>query len=131
MGAWTKVVTHPLGLAGFALFLVFGYLAKAKRNDERRWLAPAAVVLALAALAGGILLSYVQGPKPLPQPAQAVQAASPSKQQTNSNVQQTSTGEGSPNVQGVQGDVTITVDQSTGKTSTKKPTEKKPKPASQ
>jgi len=48
-------------------------------------------------------------------------------------VQQTSTGAGSPNVQGVQGDVTITVDQSTGKTSTEKekPAENKPKQENQ
>jgi len=45
----------------------------------------------------------------------------------NSNAQQTSTGEGSPNVQGVQGDVTITVDQSNGKTAVQKPSDKKPK----
>jgi hypothetical protein len=49
------------------------------------------------------------------------------KQQTNSNVQQTSTGEGSPNVQGVQGDVAITVDQSSGKTEAQKPPASKPK----
>ena len=49
------------------------------------------------------------------------------KQQTNT-VQQNSTGEGSPNVQGAQGDVTITVDQSKGKTEVQKPPEKKPKP---
>jgi hypothetical protein len=42
-------------------------------------------------------------------------------------VQQISTGEGSPNVQGVQGDVTITVDQSKGKTEEQKPPVKKPK----
>jgi TIR domain/IPT/TIG domain len=48
-------------------------------------------------------------------------------------VQQTSSGAGSPNVQGVQGDVTITVDQSTGKTRTekKKPAENKPKQENQ
>jgi hypothetical protein len=131
MGEWTKVVTHPLGLAGFALFLVFGYLARAKRNDERRWLSPAAVVLALVALAGGLLIAYRQAPQPAPLPVQAAQPQSapqpPAKQQTNNNVQQTSTGEGSPNVQGVQGDVTITVDQSKGKTETQKPPAKKPK----
>src|SRR5271157_249610 len=53
MSEWTKVVTSPLGLAGFALFLVFGYLAKLKRSNERRWLAPLAVFAAIAALVGG------------------------------------------------------------------------------
>jgi hypothetical protein len=127
MGEWTKVVTHPLGLAGFALFLVFGCLARAKRNDERRWLSPAAVILALVALVGGLLIAYRQAPKPAPQPIQAIQPQPPAKQQSNSKVQQTSTGEGSPNVQGVQGDVTITVDQSQGKTEAQKPPAKKPK----
>src|SRR5271166_1026245 len=126
MTSWTKVVTEPLGLAGFALFLVFGYLAKVRRNDERRWLSPAAVALALLALVGGLLIAYKQLPQPSPQPA-TTQTQPPAKQQTNSNVQQTSTGEGSPNVQGVQGDVTITVDQSKGKTEAQKPPAKKPK----
>ena len=39
MSEWIKAVTHPLGLAGFALFLVFGALGKIKSKDERRWLA--------------------------------------------------------------------------------------------
>jgi hypothetical protein len=128
MTEWTKVVTNPLGLAGFALFLVFGYLARAKRNDERRWLSPAAVALAVVALVGCLLIAYKQLPKPSPQPVQAIQAQPPVKQQTNNNVQQTSSGEGSPNVQGVQGDVTITVDQSKGKTEAQKPPAKKPPP---
>jgi hypothetical protein len=127
MGAWTKVVTEPLGLAGFALFLVFGYLAKLKKNDERRWLSPVALAIAAVALIGGLALAYVQTPKPSPTSTQTSKPAAPVQQQTNQQVQQTSTGEGSPNVQGVQGNVTITVDQSTGKTKTetKKPAEQK------
>ncbi len=58
---------------------------------------------------------------------QTSQSSAPTRQQTNQQVQQTSTGEGSPNVQGVQGDVTITVDQSKGKSETETPAEKKPK----
>jgi len=128
MSEWTKVVTHPLGLAGFVLFLVFGYLAKTKRRDERRWLSPVAFAIAAVALIGGLVLAYVEVPKPVPPSVQTSKPAAPTQQQTNQQVQQTSTGEGSPNVQGVQGDVTITVDQSTGKTKTetKKPAEKKP-----
>jgi len=65
-------------------------------------------------------------------PAEVKKAATPPQQQTNSNVQQTSTGAGSPNVQGVQGDVTITVDQSTGKSTTaQKPAAQKPKSENQ
>ena len=116
MSEWTKVVTSPLGLAGFALFLVFGYLAKVKKSDERRWLAPIAAFAALSALVGGLALAYFQIPKPVPPSAQTNTPPAAKQPQTNSNVQQTSTGQGSPNVQGVQGDVTITVDQSKGKT---------------
>jgi|SRR5271157_1916873 len=128
MSEWTKVVTQPLGLAGFALFLVFVYLGRAKRYDKRRWLSPAAFAIAAMALIGGLVLAYVQVPKPVPPSVQTSKPAAPTQQQTNQQVQQTSTGAGSPNVQGAQGDVTITVDQSTGKTKTetKKPAEKKP-----
>jgi hypothetical protein len=131
MSAWIKVITQPLGLAGFALFLVFGYLAKATKNDARRWLSPVAVGLAVTALVGGLLIAYRQVPEPKPQQQQAIQTPPSAKQQTNSNVQQTSVGQGSPNVQGVQGDVTITVDQSKGKTETQKSAKSDPKPASQ
>ena len=132
MNQWIKVVTEPLGLAGFALFLVFGYLAKAKSKDERRWLSPIALVIAAIALIGGLSLAYVRSPKPAPAPVEVAKPQIPARQQSNQQVQQTSTGAGSPNVQGVQGDVTITVDQSTGKTTTEtqKPAEKKPKPES-
>lgn len=127
MTEWIKVVTQPMGLVGFALFLVFGYLAKVTRHDERRWLSPAAVGLALIALVGGLLIAYKQIPQP-PQPTPTVQTTQPAQQQTNSNLTQKSSGQGSPNVQGVQGDVTITIDQSSGKTKTdtKKSAEKKP-----
>jgi hypothetical protein len=129
MADWTKVVTQPLGLTGFALFLVFGYLARAKSSDERRWLSPVAVAVAVVALGGGLVLAYLQMPKPAPPAAQTVAApaqsvAAPAKQQTNQVVQQSTTGAGSPAVQGVQGDVTITVDQS-GATKVQKPAQKK------
>lgn len=50
MTEWAKVVTSPFGLVGFALFLVFGYLARLKKADERRWIAPTVMFLAVAAL---------------------------------------------------------------------------------
>ena len=124
------MVTQPLGLTGFALFLVFGYLARVKSNDERRWLSPVAVAVAALALTGGLVLAYLQTPKPtsLPQtiatPAQTV--AAPSQQPTNQVVTQSTTGPGSPAVEGVHGDVTITVDQSVGQAKPKKPAPKQP-----
>ena len=132
MSEWTKVVTQPLGLVGFCLFLVFGYLAKVKRHDERHWLTPVAVALAAVSLIGGLTLAYLQTPNPQAPVIQTTNPPAPSPQQTNK-VQQTSSGPGSPNVQGVQGDVTVTVDQSNGKTTTtttKKAAEKKPPQAS-
>ena len=106
---WAKVVTEPLGLAGFALFLVFGVLSRLKAKDERRWLGPLAAAMAVIALAGGLLLAYLKAGTTL-QPASTIQ---PPQTQTNT-VQQTTTGKGSPIVQGVQGDVTVNVDQSEG-----------------
>lgn len=124
MTPWIKVVTEPLGLAGFALFLIFGYLARVKRNDRRRWLSPAAFAIAAVALIGGLVIAYTKVPKSVPPSVQTGDPRAPSQHQTNQ-VQQTSSGAGSPNVQGVQGDVTITVDQSTAttKTEVKKPAE--------
>ena len=114
MNAWIKVLTHPLGLAGFALFLVFTLVAKAKQRSERRWLSPAAVLIALVALLGGLSLDYRQlsidtqsTPKVGTSPAQA---SAPLQQPVL--VDQHTTGPGSPAVNGVTGDVTITVDQS-------------------
>jgi hypothetical protein len=124
MADWTAVLTHPLGLAGFALSLVFGYLARVKRTDERRWLSHAAVVSAVAALTGGLFLAYVQTSKPASELVRP--GTGPVQQQTNQ-VQQSTTGPGSPAVQGVQGDVTITVDQS-GEAMPKKTAPKQPPP---
>lgn len=128
MQDWTKVVTEPLGLAGFALFLVFGVLSRLKRKTELRWMGPVAAGMAILALAGGLTLAYVKTARQAnPVVSQPAAAAAPT--QTNQQVQQTTKGAGSPIVQGVQGDVTITVDQSTGstkKTPDAKTTDKKP-----
>jgi hypothetical protein len=99
MPDWINVVTHPLGLTGFALFLVFGYLVKVKRDDERRWLSPAAVGLAAVALAGDLILAYVQAPNHVTSPAQSPVQSNvvPAQHQTNQ-VQQSTTRPGSPAV---------------------------------
>jgi hypothetical protein len=126
MNEWAKVVTQPLGLAGFGLFLIFRYLARVTRRNERRWLSPVAVGLATVALIGGFALAYEQTHKP-PVPSIQTSNQPPVPQQTNK-VQQSSSGNGSPNVQGVQGDLTITVDQSRDKTSINKVVKKTEKP---
>lgn len=125
MSEWTKVVTDPLGLAGFALFLVFGLLAQLKRREERQWVARLAAGMAIVTLAGGMVLAYFKTARPAVSPPQSSSAPVRPQQQMNQ-VQQTTTGPGSPAVQGVQGDVTITIDQSSGKTGTKTPPQNKP-----
>jgi hypothetical protein len=71
MSPWVKVVTHPIGLAGFALFLIFGYLSRrtavTTRVGARRahtaqpsWQTPALFGIAALALVGGLLLAYAQ-----------------------------------------------------------------------
>lgn len=129
MREWTKVLIHPLGLTGFALFLVFGLFAKFKQRDQRRWLFLAAILMAFIALLGGLSLAYVQirgTVTAVSSTQKSSTAPSPAQQQTNQ-VQKTSSGPGSPNVQGVQGDVTITVDQSSGRTEPHKTATKKDK----
>jgi hypothetical protein len=95
MGEFTKVVTQPLGLAGFALFLIFGLVARVKRNDERRWIFPVSLVMAVAALVGGLGLAYRHDANKLPSVIQV-------------------TGPNGTNINGAQNS-TINIDQSTDK----------------
>lgn len=109
MPDWTKVVTEPLGLTGFALFLVFGLLSKLKGKDERRWLPVLAGALAFVALLGGLGIAFFQverksavsAPITNPQPPSAIQTGSIS-----------TTGNASPVVVGSSGQTTVNVDQS-------------------
>jgi hypothetical protein len=94
MGNWIKVVTHPLGLGGFALFLLFTILSKQKKkNTGMRWALYAA---ALAALVGGIAIAYHQ----------VGEASLPKQQQMKIGIiEQDSSGNQAVNAAGVQGDV--------------------------
>jgi hypothetical protein len=58
MAPWTKVVTHPLGLAAFALFLVFVFLGSKRRSKRPAWLSTVAFGLSAVALFGGLTLAY-------------------------------------------------------------------------
>jgi hypothetical protein len=58
MSSSAKVAIHPLGLTGFALFLVFSFLGKNRQRKKPTWLTPVAFAMAVAALAGGLFLSY-------------------------------------------------------------------------
>jgi hypothetical protein len=55
-----RIVTHPLGLAGYALALVFGVIAKFGPSEQWPWLPPVAVGLALLCIIGGLILASRQ-----------------------------------------------------------------------
>lgn len=109
---WTKVIVNPLGLAGFVLFLLFGALARAKRKDERRWILPTALIAACVALVGGLSLAYRDVAHRATKPNASATAIAPAQkltsQQQNDHSQQSSTGDSSPNIQGIQGSVSVT-----------------------
>ncbi len=125
MNEWAKVVTSPLGLAGFALFLLFGLLGRTKRQEDQRRLRRIAIFAALTCLVGGFVLSYIQVTH-VPAPSTREQAPPQSSQgQENKDVQQNTTGPGSPAIQGVQGNVTVNTHQDSG---TGAHPEKQPRP---
>lgn len=55
-----EMITHPLGLAGFALALVFGVLSTRLRRTAPPWWPTVAILLAAVALIGGLLLAYIE-----------------------------------------------------------------------
>jgi hypothetical protein len=112
MEAWIKVVTHPLGLAGFALFLVFVVLGKTRSNDQKRWLGLAFLGLAAVVLVGGLVLAYFQITKNAVSPPDT-RVTLPSRQtHSKPGVQQTTYGSNSPAVNDITGAVTINVNDS-------------------
>ncbi|SRR6266849_7956140 len=97
-----KLVTHPLGLAGYALALVFGLIGKLGPSDRLPWLLPSAIALAAVSVVGGLLLARVQ--------MQTQANKSRGKQAppaTSAGVTQVTTGDQSPAISGAQ-DVSIT-----------------------
>lgn len=55
---WTKVVTEPLGLAAFAVALIFA--SRRRGATTPRWWPPTAIGLALVCVIGGLLLFYAR-----------------------------------------------------------------------
>ena len=115
---WAKVLVHPLGLVGYALFLLFSLLAHAKRRDERRWILPAALVAAGIALFGGLGLAYQNvdrqaHEKLAAQPTPSSTPAPRAKQDVRQ-VTQKSTGDCNPNVIST-GTVTVNCSEQTKK----------------
>lgn len=93
---WIHVVVLPLGLAAFALYLLFEYLKSKGRKPK--WLMHVACVLVATALIGGLLLHYFGAQEAANSPNQAVQPTS---------VKQETKGDQSPAISS-QGDVSIT-----------------------
>jgi hypothetical protein len=124
---WTKVLIHPFGLVGYVLFLVFGFVARAKRRDEKRWLYPSALAAAGIVLIGALEFAYLQVERKNDPKTTALPAPTriPTQQQQNDHIRQNTTGANSPNVQGVQGG-TVSIDYSGIPKSGKNPTENKP-----
>jgi disulfide bond formation protein DsbB len=120
MTQWTKVVTHPLGLTGFALFLAFCLIARQKRR-AKPWVVPVFLSMAFVALIGGLSVAYFQAKtQPIPTPA----SAKPNAAGPQIRIEQKTGGSQSPAVAGVKGDVSINATQTTdkkdgGKTPTK------------
>ena len=55
---WTKVVTEPLGLAAFAIALIFA--SRRRGAHTPRWWPPTAIGLAIVCVVGGLLLFYAR-----------------------------------------------------------------------
>lgn len=115
------VITHPIALCAYVLFLMFGLAARSEKN--RHLFSWVAVSMAFVSLAGGLLLAWRQVEKAMPIGPAVVKTAAlttpvsvpqltPSpvthniKRATNGSVQ-TSHGAQSPNMSGVGGNVDI------------------------
>jgi hypothetical protein len=101
---WTKVVTDPLGLAAFALALVFGAIGVKLEARNRPWFLPAAIILATFVMAGGLFLAY--------QKVQSKVKPAVTAPQDEPMVKQETYGPDSPAIQGVGGNVTIITNKS-------------------
>jgi hypothetical protein len=108
MSDWVKVLTVPLGVVAFVLFLVFRSMGKMKGRQERRWMFTLLMLLSALTFAGCMVLEFLN-------------TRNSTTKGPATHIQQTSSGPDSPNVNGVTGDVTITNGQNS-------PTGKEPKP---
>ena len=88
MKHWAKVVVYPLGLAGFALLVLYLF---SRNQSLPSWLAPIAVLLAIG---GGVLLALVDRVRPSKDPKGPL-------------VQQHSKGDQSPNLSSGTGNVRL------------------------
>jgi hypothetical protein len=130
---WIAVVTDPLGLVGFVLFLIFSLLATKRRSSHTTGLTAGFIILAAIALFGSLGLAYLRhrhlsdqlpparsaAPLSDPQPPSVPKAVVPvapsaardrvDPSQPPTPVQQETHGSHSPAVGAVKGNVTITI----------------------
>lgn len=101
MAGWSELVTHPLGIAAFALVLLFSLLVKVREPAWlRKIIVSMAVILATLVVGGGLFLAYKQESREKAQPT-----LYPGK------IEQRTTGDNSPPVAGVEGNVNIEIEQ--------------------
>ena len=98
MDKWIDVVTDPLGLSGFALCLVFLLLTRLRKARSAPWVMPVFVGMAFLALVGGIWLASEDQNS----------IGTHGNDQRDSDYQETH-GDFSPAIKGVEGNVTITI----------------------
>lgn len=108
MDAWAKVVGLPLGLVAFSLYLLYKFATSRKQSNFVRI---SFLTMAILVMLSGLGLGYLQFRKLQSTRSNEAQAPGLSQQQTNQ-VHQNTTGSGSPAIQGVQGDVSVTVGES-------------------
>jgi cytoskeletal protein RodZ len=117
---WMKVIIHPLGLAGFALFVVFLLLTKRNSSRQPGWSKVLFIVMAFVTLVGALFLAHEQIPRQTPVPSESTTEKRSSvgeKTQSDASAvktEQITKGAASPAVAGVEGDVTITIGQPSG-----------------
>lgn len=119
MGEWAKVVTHPLGLAGFALFTFLVFLTWRRTSFQPVWTQVSFIAMAFIALIGGLCLAYISTTSPTAEKTATTQEPLPSpnaheeisQQKTfgGNKVDQNTSGPGSPAIANTRGNVTITV----------------------
>ena len=100
---WIGVVTDPLGLAGFALFLVFSVLAARRWGKPDAGLRAVFALLAVATVAGGLGLAYVR------ETGKATETAATTTPGGGTTVIQETGGVNSPAINNVQGGVKFEV----------------------
>jgi len=101
MDKWVQVVTTPLGLIAFALFMVFSALAKIRGPKERR------VFIVLAALTLVTTVSVAAWLALQPTPAGPTPSETAPSPAPNSSIYQSTKGNNSPAISNVGGSVTI------------------------